>query len=467
MNVIGTVGSHKHLKYIQEQPIYLHKLIEDTARLTKTSRKCRTSDATSSSSETSYNRRASSTDIINILDAPFNQTCPPASKKINFWDSGIIAERKNKMHKKAKDYLVEALPVWRRAGVDGGPESDHIEAWEAMKKDIGFHLESEKYDFVVQRVHPRFGRWTGTDEVFARGLEMGRKTERDDERDKEKAMEMLGYLIKRIVEEVDAEVQGWLLDHWGDVFTNTRDGTSGVVTTPREASARGWQLMRNTPRTDRQDIGNAIVFHKRSPICGLWTNAFCIALLPPDNILAAWKEKGIEERPKRYRSAITAFLEAYHNDGIHNEESFIYVLRTYYTLTRMLRRTEKEDTQGAEYHDSIYDNSSKHDSDVYEDERDNTHDIERESEEPSSDYNDDTSFGDDQDDEDWEPETEETRMKALEEAARKEAEGPASGKRVTRRQKRTQGDASGEENGSGVRGSAEAEGNDGNKKVRM
>jgi hypothetical protein len=287
-----------------------------------------------------------------------------------------------------------------------------------------------------------------------------------DDRDKVKAMEMLGYLIERVVEEVDADVRGWLLDHWEDVFTDTRDGTSGVVTTPREARARGRQLMRNTLRAERQDIGKAMVFRKGSPICGLWTNAFCIALLPPDDILAAWKEKGIKERPKKYRSAVTAFLETYHNDGIHNEESFIYALRTYYTLTGMLRQTAKGKTQGAEYHDSIYDNSSEYDSDIYDDERDHAHGIERDSEGLSSDYNDDTSSSDDQDDEDREPKTEEFRMKALEEAARKEVEGAAPGKRVTRSQKRTRADASSKEDGSALRDPAEAEGDTENKKIK-
>jgi hypothetical protein len=89
---------------------------------------------------------------------------------MDFWEAGIIAERKNKTHKKVKDYLVETFPVWRRAGVDGGPEPDHIEKWEMMK-DSWFRLESGKYYFVVQRMHPRFERWTGVNEVFARGLE--------------------------------------------------------------------------------------------------------------------------------------------------------------------------------------------------------------------------------------------------------------------------------------------------------
>jgi hypothetical protein len=385
---------------------------------------------------------------------------------MDFWESSIIAERRNKTHKKTKDYLVEALPVWRRANFDGGPEPDHIEEWEAMKKDSGFHLESEKYDFVVQRMHPRFERWTAADETFARELESRMRIQRNEERNRDKAMEMLGYLIERIVKEVDAEARSWLLDHWGDVFTNTKDVTSGVVTTPREACARGRQLMRNTSRKDRQDIGKAILFRKGTSVCDLWTDAFCIALLPPDDIRAAWKEKGIKDRPKRYRSAITTFLGAYHDDGIHNEESFIYVLRTYYTLTEMLKQTAVEGDHGDEYHNSIYDNSSEYDSDVQEDDGDNTDVIKQGSEGPSSDHNGNASSSDDEDDEDWEPETDETRTQALEQATRKEAEGAVPGKRVTRGQKRTRKDALGKGDGSSLQYSTEAGEDSGYKKTK-
>jgi hypothetical protein len=424
MNKTRPVRLSIHLKYIQKPLTNLHKPTEHTATRTKNTRRVRTSDGTTSS-ELDINQRASSTDIISLLNAPSNQTRLPGSNKMTFWESGIIASRKNKAHKKAKDYLVEALPVWRRAGVDGGPEPDHIDAWEAMTEDKGFHLESEKYDFVVQRMHPRFGEWTGADEVFARGLEMDMEGRggRDDERDREKAVEMLGYLVERVGEEVDDEIRSWLLDHWGGVFADTTNSP----TTPREATTRGWKFLSDVPPLARRVIGTALVFSKSAPSLSVWTNASCTAILPPWMILQAWKMHGIKERPKRYRSAITAFLEQYHDDGIHNTESFIYVLRTYYTLTAMLRQPAGKTKRGSKYHEPWVKDGSEYGGDVHED-------IEEEctSEGPDSDYDGNTFSGDDKDDDESDPETEETRMKGIEEAAKKEAVQAASGKRFTR-----------------------------------
>jgi hypothetical protein len=455
MNETRPVSSFTHLEYIQEPLTDLQKLTETTATRTKSTLKIRPSDDTISS-KLDVNQRASSTDIISLLDAPSNQTCPPGSKTMTFWESGIIASRKNKVHKKAKDYLVEALPVWRRAGVDGGPEPGHIDAWEAMTEDRGFHLESEKYDFVVQRMHPRFGKWTGADEVFARGLEMEGRRGGDDGRDREKAVEMLGYLVERVREEVDDEIRGWLLDHWGGVFADTTNSP----TTPREATTRGWRLLSDVPPRARRIIGSALIFGKAAPSLSVWTNALCIAILPPWMILQALKGHGIKERPKRYRSTITAFLEQYHDDGIHNTESFIYVLRTYYTLTSMLRQPVEE-TRDSKYYEPWGKDGSEYGSDVHED-------IEEECTRkgPDSGYDGNTSSGDDEDYDKSELETEETRMKEIEEAAKKGAVQAASGKRFTRGQKRTLEAASSDGKGSRERDLTGAEGDGGNKKTK-
>jgi hypothetical protein len=170
---------------------------------------------------------------------------------------------------------------------------------------------------------------------------------------------------------------------------------------------------------------------------------------------------GIKVRPKRYRSAITAFLEQYHDDGIHNTESFIYVLRTYYTLTAMLRRPAGKTKRGSKYHEPWVKDGSEYGGDVHED-------IEEEctSKDPDSDYDGNTFSGDDKDDEESDPETEETRMKGIEEAAKKEAVQAASGKRFTRGQKRTLEAASGDEKGSRERVVTAAEGDGGNKKTK-
>jgi hypothetical protein len=146
-----------------------------------------------------------------------------------------------------------------------------------MMEDKGFRLESEKYDFIVQRMHPRFVEWTGADEVFARGLEMEGRGGRDDGRDREKAVEMLGYLVERVGEEVGDEIRGWLLDHWGGVFADTTNSP----TTPREATTRGWKFLIDVPPRARQVIGSAMMFGKAAPSLSVWTNALCIAILPP------------------------------------------------------------------------------------------------------------------------------------------------------------------------------------------
>jgi hypothetical protein len=160
---------------------------------------------------------------------------------------------------------------------------------------------------------------------------------------------------------------------------------------------------------------------------------------------------GIKVRPKRYRSAITAFLEQYHDDGIHNTESFIYVLRTYYTLTAMLRRPAGKTKRGSKYHEPWVKDGSEYGGDVHED-------IEEEctSKDPDSDYDGNTFSGDDKDDEESDPETE----------AKKEAVQAASGKRFTRGQKRTLEAASGDEKGSRERVVTAAEGDGGNKKTK-
>jgi hypothetical protein len=456
MNETRPVSSYTHLEYLQEPLIDLHKPTDPTAKRTRNTRRTRTSNDTISS-KLDANQRASSTDIISLLDAPSNQTCPSGSKTMTFRESGIIASRKNKAHKKAKDYLVEALPVWRRAGVDGGPEPGHIDAWEAMTEDRGFHLESEKYNFIVQRMHPRFGEWTGADEVFARGLEQQDGGGRDDGRDREKAMEMLGYLIERVGEEVDEEIRGWLLDHWGGVFADTTNSP----TTPREATTRGWKFLIDVPPRARRVIGSALIFGKAAPSLSVWTNALCIAILPPWMILQAWKMHGIKERPKRYRAAITAFLEQYHDDGIHNTESFIYVLRTYYTLTSMLRQPV-EDTRGSKYYEPWGKDGSEYGSDVHED-------IEEECTRkgPDSDYDGNTSSGDDEDDDKSEPETEETRMKGIEEAAKRDVEQGALGRRVTRGHKRTLEAYSGDKRENEERDMTGAEEDSENKKTKI
>jgi hypothetical protein len=264
-------------------------------------------------------------------------------------------------------------------------------------------------------------------------------------------------LVERVGEEVDEEIRGWLLDHWGGVFADTTNSP----TTPREATTRGCKFLIDVPPRARRVIGSALIFGKAAPSLSVWTNALCIAILPPWMILQAWKMHGIKERPKRYRAAITAFLEQYHDDGIHNTESFIYVLRTYYTLTSMLRQPV-EDTRGSKYYEPWGKDGSEYGSDVHED-------IEEECTRkgPDSDYDGNTSSGDDKDDDKSEPETEETRMKGIEEAAKRDVEQGAPGRRVTRGHKRTLEAYSGDKRENEERDMTGAEEDSENKKTKI
>jgi hypothetical protein len=157
----------------------------------------------------------------------------------------------------------------------------------------------------------------------------------------------------------------------------------------------------------------------------VWTNTLCIALFPPATIVTAWRNHGIKGRSKKYRSTITTFLEEYQDDGIHNKESFIYVLHTFYTLTDLLRRDVDERDYEAAYAEA--DRDSQDHSNVQGEEIVDVNAAEHTSETSgrpdSSRVNADggTSPNEDEDDDESEPETEETRMRDLEEKTKKEA----------------------------------------------
>jgi hypothetical protein len=413
------------------------------------------SHGTTSSDESEDNKVVIDVEISELLDAELDQTCLPGSKKLEFWKSGIIAERKHKRLKKAKDYLVEALPVWRRKGGDGDLARKHIDEWNAMIKDrsdLALHLENDKYDIIVHRMHPRFERLTKDDGQFPRNFGFAAPEteppptvarERDDRRDKQAAMELLGYLIESLMERADADTLLRLGTWRESLFDNMdRNVDIGRTATPSEARAKGWSFLRHISPTVRRDFGEQLLSHEAVPDFSVWTHALCIALLPPETIMTAWRKHGIKDRSKKYRSAITTFLEEYHADGIHNRESFIYILRTFYTSADLLRRdVDEEDVEAAhaEANTDRGDHSNVEEDVVVEpDASGRTSETSGQSDSRAN-PDDSPSHDEDEDDEDEsepEPETEETRMKELEEKAKKAAGQPTSGMRVTRGQKR-------------------------------
>jgi hypothetical protein len=176
-----------------------------------------TSSRHTSPDESEKNKGVFDGEISELLDAELKQACLPGKKKIEFWGSGIIVERKSKRLKKAKDYIVEALPMWRREGSDGGPGKDHIDEWNAMirnRSGLAFHLGNYNNDIIVDRMHPRFEGLTKDDGRLTRDVTLAAPQtkspplvarERDDEQDKEAAMEMLGYLIEDLMKAADSD----------------------------------------------------------------------------------------------------------------------------------------------------------------------------------------------------------------------------------------------------------------------
>jgi hypothetical protein len=122
---------------------------------------------------------ADSAEINGLLTASVGQTYQTGSLPTESIECGVIADRipiSAKGKKMDPEYLVESLPIWRRAHGHNYADMDQIDEWNALKKErpkVVMQVEEnfEGYtDVIVNAMHPRFEKWTNGKTTFKKGV---------------------------------------------------------------------------------------------------------------------------------------------------------------------------------------------------------------------------------------------------------------------------------------------------------
>lgn len=295
---------------------------------------------------------ADSGDLDDVLIAETGQTCPPGSAEVQFWDAQIIAERRymdEKTGKQETDYLVEALPIWRRHGSRRGVDETHLEIWEALSSDKTRVVEAEigQYEISIYGRHPIFEQCTAAKEIFMRGLQLSEP----DPADEMRAMQMLGHMILRCLQ-AEAEDANMLTELAVTVCYGL--GENEIKDTDRVLTY-GRNFIEQVNGEEQRQLAADLLADGRALDFNTWTIALCIALLPEKDFLQQWREDAVPSlrahagrtRQSEYRAAITTFLDDYHNK-IQGSLSFMHTLRTFDKLSQMLKGEVDDAADAAE-----------------------------------------------------------------------------------------------------------------------
>ncbi|KAF1843250.1 uncharacterized protein K460DRAFT_357007 [Cucurbitaria berberidis CBS 394.84] len=269
-------------------------------------------------------------------------------------DESIIAERRPKRDKKVIEHLISALPVWRRKGTVYDCDEVHADAWEALKdNNLTMAVDDDDYDpIIIHKYHPILNRHNEATRIFKEraARQLVESTEAFDDRDRREAKEMLGHMLKHAR---DSYVDGFLADQAADsladkVFQGNYNPEPTETYTTEEANNCAQRFLDAFDTTQRRTLGEDLLI-SRVVKSENWIGALAIALLPPREVLERMGKvqtsQGTgENMKKRYREMTTKFLTGYHEE--HKAyTSFVYILYSFYTLTRILR--EKNQTEAA------------------------------------------------------------------------------------------------------------------------
>ncbi|CAO2652714.1 Nn.00g021250.m01.CDS01 [Neocucurbitaria sp. VM-36] len=261
-------------------------------------------------------------------------------KEDKFLEESIIAERIHKGEENVKEHLIIALPEWRRFGFKFGCDKVHLAAWEAFKEsNQTIELENEDYDpIIIHPYHPILDKYNNVKGLFEH-LGGG---EDFDNRDRQEAREMLGHMLKHVV---DLEATGGYIED--DVVQMLHTGVFSDILNdhpepydPEEAIECAQKFLDVSDITQRGQLGRSLLTHTIVEDED-WVSALAIALLTPQEMLERMErlrtsQNTDEKRRKRYREMTTKFLTQYHTEHKANG-SFVYVLHIFYTLIRILR----------------------------------------------------------------------------------------------------------------------------------
>jgi hypothetical protein len=214
------------------------------------------------------------------------------------------------------EYLVEALPVWRRATRNkddkgaNNADDNQVRDWDKLKEDdMVFEVETDDWNpIILHRTHPRFEQWTGAQEIFRQGLEPpeaappamtvhpDQKPRPDvDAEDEHAATEMLGCMVDRLMGTTKPEDTTIMGTVEGAVFNEDYNGNLGDALTPHDAYELGRRYLLNLSAKDRARLAEAMLNDGNARILHVWTQALIIAQLHPEIILEAWRKNGVKE----------------------------------------------------------------------------------------------------------------------------------------------------------------------------
>ncbi|KAH7382422.1 hypothetical protein DE146DRAFT_760266 [Phaeosphaeria sp. MPI-PUGE-AT-0046c] len=395
------------------------------------------------------NQAAELDDLVNILTGRIGQTCLPHSAKVEFWDAQIIAERRyTEGTKKTReiDFLVEALPVWRRHGSEHGVDVHHLTAWQKLKADDSNVVRAGDGSFhiTMHRTHPLFEQWAVGKDMFVANFQPASKDlvrQDNDQRDRNQAMLMLGHLLHRCLN-ARVEDQRALNDLTVAVILGEDDApTASTLSLDEITYGRRFLQLYNLKQ--RKELAETLLADEAALGFGSWTIALCIAILPSAEILAQWREDAVpserthamRNRLKEYRGAITTFLDVYHEET-QGSEPFLYTLHTFHTLAQMLKQEVLDVVDDVDTMDGVQDEIG----DIEDDDEVMGSDPAREAIDEFSDGEEQRSnvahSSEDGQDDNLKSDTEESHNLQAQETAKKHAVLSKPGKRATRGKKR-------------------------------
>lgn len=230
---------------------------------------------------------AGSKDLVDILTAEIGQTRPAHSSKVQFWDAQVIAERcyiDGRSNRQEIEYLVEALPIWRRHGGRNGVNETHLKVWEELSSDKSQVVEADidHFEITMHRRHPIFDQRTAAEEIFMRGLQC----RGDDPDDEVKAVEMLGHMITRCSQE-QLEDQNTLTELAVTVCNGMEESEDEDYD---RVLTHGQNFLEQVTLEERNQFAASLLADENAMTLNACTIAFCIAILSEEEFLDQWRE---------------------------------------------------------------------------------------------------------------------------------------------------------------------------------